>query len=262
MHDLFEKSKLLSAFSDTKKCGEIFWLDCIDSTNTHALKLLSEGIQAPFVVVAREQNAGKGRLSRKWYAQPDSTLCMSVAVSMSDDSNLLRSFTVRVANAVCSALEKELSAKLFIKWPNDIYSEQGKKIAGMLTELKIEKNKKTIVLGIGINCFSPKVEVDASIIETMGVLEDVANRDFSMCEIAKIVASAIVDASKETSIENVASNFSKYDWLKGKEIQVDTGSSMLSGLASGIVDCGELLLMLENGDIHQIPALEASIVKK
>lgn len=253
---------MLSAFSDTKKCGEIFWLDSIDSTNTYALKLLSEGTQAPFVVVAREQNAGKGRLSRKWYAEPDATLCMSVAVPMSDDPNLLRSFTVRVATEICSVLEKELLTRLFIKWPNDIYSEQGKKIAGMLTELKIEKNKKTIILGIGINCFKPKGDIDSSIAETMGVLEDVVKRDFLMCEIAKIVASAIVNTSKEISIENVASNFSKYDWLKGKEIQVDTGGAVVSGFASGIVDSGELLVNLETGETRPIAALEASILKK
>lgn len=262
MREIFEKSKLVSAFSNTEFADKIFWLDCVDSTNVYASKLLSEKVEAPFVVVAREQNAGKGRLSRKWYAQPDTTLCMSVVIPAPHDSTLIRSFTTRVAVSVCSALEKKLSTQLYIKWPNDIYSSTGKKIAGMLTELKIDATEKSIILGIGINCFHPENPVDESIAETIGILEDSTTQNFSMCNIAKIVALAILEAVRAKSTENLAREFSHYDWLSGKDIQIDVGSSVLSGIASGIANNGELLLKLKTGEIKQIAGLEASIIKK
>ena len=262
MREKFEKSKLVLAFSNTEFADKIFWLDCVDSTNVYASKLLSEKVEAPFVVVAREQNAGKGRLSRKWYAEPDATLCMSVVVPAPLDSTLIRSFTTRVATSVCSALEKKLATKLYIKWPNDIYSAQGKKIAGMLTELKIDATKKSIILGIGINCFRSENPVDKSIEETIGILEDSTTQNFSMCDIAKIVALAILETAQAKSTENLAMEFSRYDWLSGKDIQIDIGSSVLSGIASGVADNGELLLKLDTGEIKQIAGLEASIIKK
>lgn len=263
MHEIFEKSKLLQALADTNFAGDLYWLDCVDSTNVFASNLINEGAQTPFVVVARTQNAGKGRLSRKWYAEADATLCMSVAVDMPDDSQLIRSFTVRVANAVCSALEKALLTRLFIKWPNDIYSPEGKKIAGMLTELRISKtNKKSVILGIGINCFNPKNDVDESILGTMDSLENHTDKDFSMCEVCALVASAIVSASKEESISGVAEKFAHFDWLCGKQIQLDSGNELLSGVASGIDDTGELLLKLGSGAIRQIAGLEATILKR
>lgn len=263
MREKFEKSKLLSAFSDENFCGDIYWLDTIDSTNVFASSLLNNGKQAPFVVVAREQIAGKGRLSRKWYAEPDATLCMSVALPMPNDSQLIRSFTVRSAIAICSFLSDRLSSRLFIKWPNDIYSMDGKKIAGMLTELKISKdNKKTVILGIGINCFNPKESFDESILNTMDSLENLTDKNFSMYDISTVVTSAICKAGEETTIDNVASQFSQFDWLYGKQIQLDTGSEILSGIASGIADSGELFLRTNDGELRQIAGLEATIKKR
>ena len=132
----------------------------------------------------------------------------------------------------------------------------------MLTELKIDATEKSIILGIGINCFHPENPVDESIAETIGILEDSTTQNFSMYDIAKIVALAILETVRAKSTENLAREFSHYDWLSGKDIQIDVGSSVLSGIASGIANNGELLLKLKTGEIKQIAGLEASIIKK
>ena len=122
--------------------------------------------------------------------------------------------------------------------------------------------KKSVILGIGINCFNPKNAVDESILGTMDSLENHTDKDFSMCEVCALVASAIVSASKEESINGVAKKFAHFDWLYGKQIQLDSGNELLSGIASGIDDTGELLLKLETGDVRQIAGLEATILKR
>ena len=63
----------------------------------------------------------------------------------------MESFTVRAGLGVCEELRKLCGAELFVKWPNDIYSRGGMKVAGMLAELEIGADSAAAVFGIGVN---------------------------------------------------------------------------------------------------------------
>lgn len=60
------------------------------------------------------------------------------------DAEEMESFTVRAGLGVCSELKKLCGAELFLKWPNDIYSREGRKIAGMLAELEISEIRRLL----------------------------------------------------------------------------------------------------------------------
>ncbi len=260
MREKFEKSKLIGSLNEVGFVGELHWLDEVDSTNLFASELLKNGVSAPFLVVARKQTAGKGRLTRKWISETDSTLCMSIALNLPNDTKLLSSFTTRASSSICLALEKEFGAKIFIKWPNDIYSARGGKIAGMLTELRISANgRKTAIFGVGVNCFplSSATEQDFP----CDALCDFCDFQISLQSVAAQIAKSAYMASVETSSSNLPERFSKFDWLKSKEISLDVGGEILRGVANGIADTGELLLRLDSGDVRPIAALEATILK-
>ncbi len=265
MSGKFEKLKAQSALEDVGFSGGLYWLDEVDSTNTFASKLLDDKVETPFVVVARKQSAGKGRLLRKWFAQEDKTLCVSFAFEAPDDSNLIRSFAMRSSIAICDELKKSFGVKLFIKWPNDIYSSQGGKISGMLSELKISNSgKKYIIFGIGVNCFKPSsnFEIPTDITNLMASLDNFCLSEISMEGVLAIIAKSVMKVIDEKLVSGISENFSKYDWLKSKDISVDVGGQTFQGVCEGIDEAGELLLRLPSGEIRHLAALEATVIKK
>ena len=265
MPEKFEKETLAEELKNAGFFGGLFWFDECQSTNTEAARLLDGGARAPFAAAARVQSAGRGRLSRKWVSEPDSSLCISFALDLPDVSELLQSFTVRAALEICDAFEKDFGAKILIKWPNDIYSQGGKKIAGMLTELKIGAGgKKTAVLGVGVNCFPLKNAREGSpdFAAPIGDLQSACEREISAAKVAACLAMAAFNASRQTSAEGAPARFARRDWLFGREIQVDAGGEKLFGIASGIADTGELIIKCATGEEKRVAALEATVIKK
>ena len=94
------------------------------------------------VICARRQTKGRGRLGRSWESQ-NGGIYFSVII-MPDK----RFSEVQILTALCAVgIRKALCAYLpcSIKWPNDIVSEDGKKICGILTKLKFTEDGKTVV---------------------------------------------------------------------------------------------------------------------
>ena len=122
-----------------------FYRDC-PSTNDIADQLASEGWTG--VVVADHQSAGRGRMGRSW--------------SSDTGKNLLFSVVLRPDIAVVDAPRQPLiwasllaeRLGVFVKWPNDLVDGEDRKVAGLLSSMRIQANSdrvKHIILGIGLN---------------------------------------------------------------------------------------------------------------
>ncbi|WP_394815926.1 biotin--[acetyl-CoA-carboxylase] ligase [Streptomyces gibsoniae] len=123
------------------------------STNTDLVALTTAGRAVEgAVLVAEEQNAGRGRLDRTWSAPPRSGLFFSV---------LLRPVGVPVARwgwlpllagvAVATGLARAAGVDTALKWPNDLLvtvGDEERKAGGILAERAGEDG---VVVGIGIN---------------------------------------------------------------------------------------------------------------
>ena len=219
---------------------------------------MSEKVEAPFVVVAREQNAGKGRLSRKWYAQPDTTLCMSVVIPAPHDSTLIRSFTTRVAVSVCSALEKKLSTQLYIKWPNDIISPEGLKLCGILTKLRtVSGCPEYINAGIGINAntdgFAPELCYATSLKMILGREVDES----------KIFCNALqnIEACLSMDEAEMLKEYTRRCITAGSRVRViyAGGSGDFTGLCSAINSDGSLTVQKDDGSLITVNSGEVSV---
>ncbi len=91
-------------------------------------------------MTAREQTAGRGRQGRTWTSPPG---VLPLSLVLRDVASELLPLTVAVAVAdVCGDTAT-------IKWPNDIWLGDGKKVAGILVEARPPAN--WCVAGIGIN---------------------------------------------------------------------------------------------------------------
>lgn len=90
------------------------------------------------------QTAGRGRLGRRWEAQPGDALLMSVLLRPAGLAPERRHLVVAaVAVAACEALAP---LEVSIKWPNDLLLD-GRKLAGVLAEA----DGDAVVVGIGVN---------------------------------------------------------------------------------------------------------------
>ncbi|MFO2464457.1 bifunctional biotin--[acetyl-CoA-carboxylase] ligase/biotin operon repressor BirA [Pseudomonas sp. 15FMM2] len=125
--------------------------ESIDSTNAEALRLIGEGQAAPFLVLAEQQTAGRGRRGRNWVSPFAQNIYYSLVLRIEGGLRQLEGLSLVVGLAVMQALRASGVQNAGLKWPNDVLVGQ-KKIAGILLELVGDPADIChVVLGIGIN---------------------------------------------------------------------------------------------------------------
>ena len=126
-------------------------LDSVDSTNEEARRRAEAGATGPLWIVARRQEAGRGRRGRRW-AAPEGNLsatCLLRPVAPPAEAALL-SFAACLAVAeTFEALAPE--AQIALKWPNDALLN-GRKAAGVLLESAgAARRVDWLAVGVGLN---------------------------------------------------------------------------------------------------------------
>jgi BirA family biotin operon repressor/biotin-[acetyl-CoA-carboxylase] ligase len=116
----------------------------IDSTQDEAARRVG---QAPILVVAARQSAGRGRTGRSWQNAPRG-LAGSLAFRPAGwkPAEFPR-LSLVAALAACSVLGEEVACK----WPNDLIRDDAK-VAGLL----LETSGETVVAGLGVNLWWPE----------------------------------------------------------------------------------------------------------
>lgn len=135
----------------------IQYFERVDSTNTFAKKILMEGESYPDIIIANEQEQGRGRLGREFYSPKGTGIYCSFILDpfIKIENSIL--VTVAASVAVSRAIEKVTKKDTRIKWINDIYIDD-KKVCGILTEAVTDFETGIIgkiILGIGINFNTP-----------------------------------------------------------------------------------------------------------
>ena len=129
------------------------------------------------MVIANNQNNGKGTNGRKWKTRLGDNLTFSMLLIPNCKIEKINELTVILAKAVIRAINKVCECRLEIKYPNDIMLNN-KKMCGILTEstTKGEVVKK-IIIGIGINL--NQVKFDKEIEEIATSLKKEFGKNFS-----------------------------------------------------------------------------------
>lgn len=130
---------------------DVYYFDCIDSTNQYAKSIALSSGQKNCLIVADEQTAGKGRLGRHWESQKGQGIWMSLLLKPEIAPENASYLTQIAAVAMARAVEEVTGIDTLIKWPNDLILNQ-RKVCGILTELNAEINLiHYLVIGIGLN---------------------------------------------------------------------------------------------------------------
>ncbi len=123
----------------------------IDSTSSHAQRLLDEGVAAPFAVWACQQTAGRGRMGRSWMS-PQGGLYLTIVLGPEALSHEAKTqLPISVAAAVATWIQKVFGVRTTIKWPNDLLYGTAK-LVGILCEGRVQGTQwGPSLIGIGIN---------------------------------------------------------------------------------------------------------------
>jgi BirA family biotin operon repressor/biotin-[acetyl-CoA-carboxylase] ligase len=252
-----------------------------DSTNARARELVEAGAPHGTVVTADEQTAGRGRQGRTWTAPPGKALLYSAILRPLDERHLLLPLSIPLA--VCEAAEElEPGVNCQVKWPNDIWIE-GRKLAGVLIEAKPQDG--WAVIGVGLNLSIAPDEFPPELCDTavslfgrslgsrgegwevpreaahrreipaakplqhsersaseanLGTFPDLPPTPLTAAKVLSRHLARWVVADRQETLTAWRSR----DALRGREISWDGGS----GVADGIEDSGDLVVVAAGGD--------------
>ncbi|MFJ7886405.1 bifunctional biotin--[acetyl-CoA-carboxylase] ligase/biotin operon repressor BirA [Pseudomonas sp. NPDC096917] len=150
-YQLASPLELLEQGQLADSCFPVFIHESLDSTNAQALREVASGLPAPFIILAEQQSAGRGRRGRKWVSPFAENIYYSLVLRMDGGMRQLEGLSLVVGLAVLGAIREFGDFEAGLKWPNDILVGN-KKIAGILLELVGDPADVChVVIGIGIN---------------------------------------------------------------------------------------------------------------
>lgn len=231
--------------------------DSIDSTNQEARRLIKSGVDSNFVIWAKSQEQGRGRLNKKW-SSDEGGLYMSILYKAFFDIENATQIPFIIGLAVYDSLKaifryNKMSPDIRLKWPNDVIIDDAK-IAGILIETEISNTYQLpyfIILGIGVN-----ISNDPDISE----------------QITTSLKKLGIDIEPDILLDRILNSFTRYLriwqeegflkirdlWLKraykiNHVVTIKSGQTRISGIFKDIDFTGAIRLMLAGGQISSLP---------
>lgn len=261
--------------------------ESIDSTNNWSLQQCKSGRVLPFACFAEEQTSGRGRRGKHWFMSAHSNIAMSLTWPFVLSKQPLHLLPLSIALAIVETLESLGIKHVQIKWPNDVYV-QGKKIAGILIETQPIKDGQVngrvnagdtdgkhaaVVIGLGLNyqmLMYDQTRLNQTRTNELLVLTDICEQIKSQKVSTKpernIVASALLhnvisvcQHFRQTSKINLKKFRASYDFCKQKKVDIILDNNeVLSGIAQGVNDNAELLVLVE-GELRVFNSADVSV---
>ncbi|MDQ2153573.1 biotin--[acetyl-CoA-carboxylase] ligase [Limosilactobacillus fermentum] len=219
----------------------------VTSTNEMAKERLKVKDQ-PFLISARQQTAGHGKTSRKFYSPAGSGAYFTLALPFSYLAKSAGQVTVTAAVAAYEVLSKQFTVPITIKWVNDLYCER-KKVVGILAEMEMTANNQPrgIVVGWGINLAAPTVPLPPALQLRAGWLGTTSIDDHQRLQIVDAVAAHFLDLLANASWKHILQVYQTHQYLINKLLLVDTGAGRVRGYFDHITDDGWLCVQTDNG---------------
>lgn len=213
----------------------------IGSTNDRARELLRAG-DSGVAVVADVQTAGRGRQGRTWISPPGANLMVSIGLrprlSAADAWWLGAATALAIRDAVSP------DAALGVRWPNDLVSSTGAKVAGLLVETSLDGDAiEEAVLGMGVNVNWPRSAMPDEIRARATSLLELAGGSVDRVALLGRLLAALDDELDRIEIgESPIERFRAASVLAGQPVRVDLGERSLTGHAIDIDEDGSLLI--------------------
>ncbi|MBH9551802.1 biotin--[acetyl-CoA-carboxylase] ligase [Inhella gelatinilytica] len=226
---------------------ELHWQPRCGSTNTELLDALRAGLAHPRLLVAEQQDAGRGRLGRAWQSWPGHSLTFSVAWPWTGAP--LDGLSLAVGVALVQALDPRLR----LKWPNDLWWQQ-RKLGGILIETVGQGGlPRGVVIGVGLNVVPPESDPGQP---AAGLQElDPTWTAPRALAAATPALTRLLDCWPAQGWAHWLPQFEAVDGLRGAAVRCGT----LEGQAEGVDASGALRLRDAHNRLHTVASGEAQV---
>ena len=156
--DVISKAGIVKYLGADAENFDIKIYKTITSTNTVLREMAAEGAPEFTVLIASEQTAGKGRMTRRFHSPSGTGLYLSILLRPAIRADEALFITTAAAVAVARTVEEVSGRTAEIKWVNDVLMD-GRKICGILTEASFDMESGGLeyaVCGIGVNIIPPE----------------------------------------------------------------------------------------------------------
>ena len=232
----------------------------LESTNDYAKELAKQECVHGTLIVADTQTAGKGRRGRVWKSPKGTTISMSLCLEPKLPTEKVSGITLAAALSVAEAIFDLTGKRAQIKWPNDIVLN-GRKICGILTELVFRKEIYAVIVGVGINVNTEQFPEEIQ--EVASSLKRECGREFSretlIAAILKYFERFFESYKNTQDLRLLREDYEAMLANKGKEVLVLDPQGSYTGIAKGITDSGNLVVMCEDGSEKEVYSGEVSV---
>lgn len=263
-------SVLRSAASRGFELSRLIWDDTCPSTNDELAALVRESVTGneeidEFTIRGTDfQNSGHGRLGRTWTVPARRSLTFSILLRPGPSFASWGWIPLIAGEAVRSAIA-EAGVPAVIKWPNDVLTEDGKKLCGILARVEVLPTGPNIVLGMGLNTRLTRADLPREDASSVAIERNVDGSEIDHEALLVSILSTLIPCYRELSAygdddfrsspaaERIRANMVTL----GTEVRVERpDGSELIGIATGLDFGGDLIIddsvSVSAGDVHHL----------
>lgn len=223
--------------------------DSVTSTNTVCAEHAAQpDFVSPFICVADQQTAGRGRRGRVWDSPPGAGVCVSVAWRIAQVDHW-QGLSLAVGLQVVQTLETVFSiGGLQLKWPNDILWN-GRKLGGVLIDIvRDAQQSPVLIVGVGVNCQRPMTA--QSVPDTVrAYVSDTTPQEVARSQLTAELLLALMQLLSVFDARGFAAyrvDWERYDAYRDKEVMLlADGQAALLGVEQGVTEQGELCVQVD-----------------
>ena len=251
-----DTDRIQNALAGSVVGSRIHYHRLIGSTMDAARDLARDGEREGAVVIAEEQNKGRGRFNRVWVSPPGLNLYFTVILR--PEPAQLSYMNMAATLAVHDTAARFAKLAPAVKWPNDVRIG-GRKLSGILIESEFEGDKLSHALvGIGVN-----VNLDVSehpeIADTATSLRSETGREFDRSDaLYSVLKNLDFWYERLKAGESLTEYWAATLETLGKRVQLRWRDQIIEGLAQSVDDQGNLAILQDDGEIIKAVAGEVT----
>ncbi len=257
--DLLDAAQIRTRISSRVVGRELHVLDEVSSTNRVLVDKARAGAVEGTVVVADAQRDGRGREGKRWFSPPGVNLHMSILFRPSIHVEEAPVFALIGSIALVDAVRAAGVDSAFVKWPNDIVSNN-RKIGGTLVELGLTGTRfNFLVIGAGLNVNIDRDGLDRGLGEEARratSLQELAGKSFDRNDLAVKYVDFLdlwLHLWMERGAKAVLDAWNDRDAFNRQMIEVRTvGGAPLRGWVVGLDNLGRLVVEDQAGGWHPV----------
>jgi len=255
--DLLGEPQIAPLLATGELGRKIHHYEQLESTNDEAHRLAEEGALHGEVVIADFQTRGRGRLGRTWVAPIGKAVTFSVILRPAIPPARAPELTLAAAVAVTEAARELGAQSARIKWPNDVECK-GRKIAGLLTELRAEPDRvRHAVLGIGFNLsLQPQDFPDELRATATSLLLESGERQARPVACASLLEhlEEWLSLHETERFGPVADRWRELSSTLGRQVRISGPGRTIEGDAIDLANDGALIVRVAGGELVRVVA--------